>query len=90
LEEKKKVRIKKRRLTFRKGPFEFRYIAIYRAEEGDKFWSFIALEQDGYLETEPFPRNQFTEFIQKYGAQAKAAAYGEARKLMRVHSVLST
>ena len=79
-------RRKERKLTFQRGPFEFYYIAYYTASPGDEFWSFIQLKSDSFLEIEGFPRKQFNELIKKHGAEAMAAAYGTARKKMRVHS----
>ena len=74
----------KRPISFVRGPFRFRYIAYYKANQGDEFWTLVFFETNGHEPIEKYPLNQKIELVRKYGPQAAKAAHGEAEKPMRV------
>lgn len=73
-----------RPLSFVRGPFRFRYIAYYEANEGDEFWKLVLFKTNGYEPIKKYPLGQKIELIKKFGRQAARAAHEEAEKPMRV------
>ena len=79
-----KAVIRKRRLIRQEGPFQFAYVIIHRAEEGDEFWKFVSFHSDGFLSVKPFDQCQKRELVKKHGAKAYAVARSIAERLEKV------
>ena len=74
----------KKPLSFIKGPFRFRYVAYYEANEGDEFWKLVLFETNGYEPIARYPLDQKIELVRQYGRQAARAAHEVAEKPIRV------